>query len=244
MPRGLLDAASQGGAAVNGQLLAVMGAAAMAALACSLPFSPTVEDRTEPIGVDSSGSSGGGSAEVLLEDDFSDTSSGWEQGDYEGGRVGYGGGGYQVESIGDGNVMWGIAGRDFEDVVIEVSATQLSAPTNDNNGYGVACRLQQESDGYYLLVSGDGYYTIIKSVSDEWTNLVDWTESDAINQGNASNSIRATCDGDTLTLEVNGELVATATDTQFTSGDIGMAAVSYEATSTQVQFDDIRVTRP
>ena len=229
---------------MNRQMLAVAATMALTVLACSLPFAPTVEDRTEPIGVDSSGSSGGGSAEVLLEDNFSDTSSGWEVGDYEGGRVGYDGGGYQVESIGDGNVMWGTAGQSFDDVVIEVSATQLSAPTNDNNGYGVACRLQQESDGYYLLVSGDGFYSIFKSVSDEWTNLVDWTESDAINQGNASNSIRATCDGVTLTLEVNGELVATATDTQFTSGDIGMAAVSYEAESTLVQFDDIRVTRP
>jgi hypothetical protein len=92
--------------------LAALGALALSILACSLPFAPTVEDRTEPSGVDSSGSSGGSSGgsatgELLLEDDFSDPASGWEVGEYEGGTVGYLTNIYRVESFGDGNVMWG-----------------------------------------------------------------------------------------------------------------------------------------
>ena len=229
--------------------LAALGALALLILACSLPFAPTVDDRTEPSGVDSSGTSGdssGGSAtgELLLEDNFSDPASGWEVGEYEGGTVGYLSNIYQVESFGDGNVMWGVAGEVFDDVVIEVTATQFSAPDNDNNDYGVACRIQDEGAGYYLLISGDGFYAIMKAVGDDRDPLVDWTESDAINQGNASNDVRGTCDGNSLTLEVNGQQLASATDSEFLSGDVALTATSYEDASTQVYFDDVRVRRP
>jgi hypothetical protein len=225
--------------------LAGLGALALSILACSLPFAPTVVDRTDPSGVDSSGTSGGSAAgELLLEDDFSDSSSGWEVGEYEGGTVGYISNIYQVESFGDGNVMWGVAGKVFDDVVIEVNATQFSAPDNDNNDYGVACRIQDEGAGYYLLISGDGYYSILKAVGDERDPLVDWTESDVIIRGNASNDIKGTCDGSSLTLEVNGQQLASATDSEFLSGDVALTATSYEDASTQVYFDDVRVSRP
>ena len=229
--------------------LAALGALAFSVLACALPFAPTVEDRTEPSGVDSSGASGGfsgGSAagELLLQDDFSDPASGWEVGEYEGGTVGYLNNIYQVESLGDGSVMWGVAGEVLDDVVIEVQATQFSAPDNDNNDYGVACRIQDDGAGYYLLISGDGFYAIMKAVDDERDPLVDWTESDAINRGNASNDIRGTCDGSSLTLEVNGQQLASTTDSEFLSGDVALTATSYESASTQIYFDDVRVSRP
>src|SRR3972149_3255130 len=121
--------------------------------------------------------------------------SGGEVGEYEGGTVGYLSNIYQVESIGDGNVMWGVAGKVFDDVVIEVNATQFSAPDNDNNDYGVACRIQDEGAGYYLLISGDGFYAIMKAVGDERDPLVDWTESDAIIRGNGSKNTRGSLGG-------------------------------------------------
>ena len=228
--------------------LAALGALALLILACSLPFAPTVVDRTDPSGVDSSGSSGGssggGTGELLLEDDFSNPSSGWEVGEYAGGTVGYLANMYQVESFGDGNVMWGVAGKVFDDVIIEVNATQFSAPDNDNNDYGVACRIQDEGPGYYLLISGDGFYSIQKAVGEDREPLVDWTESDVILRGNASNDIRGTCVGSSLTLEVNGEQLASATDSEFLSGDVALTATSYEDASTQINFDNVRVSRP
>jgi hypothetical protein len=238
------------------QPIPALAALALSVLACSLPFAPTVEDRTEPSGVDSSGSSGGSSGGdtggspagpaggALLQDDFSDSSSGWEVGTYEGGTVGYASDHYQVQSSGDGNVMWGLAGREFADVAIDVTTYQSSAPENDNNGYGVACRVQGEGDGYYLLISGDGFYGIMSPDGDEFDVLVDWTESDVIHRGNATNTLRGTCAGSTLTLEVNGQELASTSDTRFTSGDIALVAVSYETEATEIHFDDVLVTSP
>ena len=84
---------------------------------------------------------------ALFEDDFSDTSSGWEVGDYEGGSVGYQDGVYFVRGEESGSVMWGVANRSFDDLIIDVDATQVLAPANNNNAYGVKCREQPDGGG-------------------------------------------------------------------------------------------------
>ncbi len=184
------------------------------------------------------------SGQVLLQDDFSNPSSGWEVGEFDSGSVGYTSDAYFVVSLGDSDMMWGLAFQQFDDVVIEVEATQVRAPSNDNNGYGVMCRVQDNDDGYMLRVSGDGFYAIQKWSNDELVALVDWTTSDAINLGNATNQIRATCDGSTFSLEVNGQLLATTEDSEFASGDLALTATSFEEDPTEVQFDNLVVTAP
>ena len=74
--------------------------------------------------------------------------------------------------------------------------------------------------------------------------LVDFSESDAIRQGNAANQIQATCDGSTLELSINGQRLATADDSTFTSGDIALTATSYEDTPTEIRFDNLVVRQP
>ncbi|HUX76892.1 MAG TPA: serine/threonine-protein kinase [Anaerolineae bacterium] len=182
--------------------------------------------------------------DILFEDDFESPASGWEIGEYETGSVGYERGVYVVTSLGHNDTMWGTANRSFDDVVVEVDATQVSAgPANDND-YGVVCREQGNGDGYHLLISGDGFYAIVRSEGGSFEWLVDWTESNAINQGNATNRIRGVCDGSTLTLFVNGQRLATAEDGTFTSGDIALTATSYEDGPTEVHFDNLTARTP
>jgi len=183
---------------------------------------------------------------VLFQDDFNDSGSGWEVDDYDTGSVGYKGGAYSVTSFGDGNTMWGVANQSFDNVIIEVDATQVSAPANDNNAYGVVCREQGDSNstGYYLLISGDGGYAIAKAEAGDFEWLVEWTASDDIHQGNATNHIRAVCDGSTLTLSVNGQRLATAEDSTFARGDIALATTSLEDEPTEIHFDNLVVRKP
>ncbi|MFN3763641.1 MAG: hypothetical protein ACK4WK_10650 [Anaerolineae bacterium] len=209
----------------------------LAAMACSLPGLGT----PPPIG-----GPGGEAQKVLFRDDFSDPKSGWEVGEYDAGKVGYGDGYYYVISYGGSKTMWGVANRSFTDVVIEVDATQVSAPTNNNTDYGVICRMADPESGvgYYLLISGDGYYAIAKGTDAGFEWLVDFTKSSAIRQGNTSNHIRAVCNGSKLSLTVNGTLLAEAKDSEFTGGYIALTATSYEDTPTEVRFDNLVVTAP
>jgi len=182
---------------------------------------------------------------TLFQDDFSSRASGWEVGDYEMGSAGYKDGVYFVTSLGNGATMWGVANVSFDDIIIEVDTTQISASANNNNDYGVICRNQSDSlDGYYLLISGDGGYAILKAEGGNFDPLVDWTESAAISQGNVTNHIQAVCDGDYLALFVNGELLAKAHDTTFSQGDIALTATSYEDEPTEIHFDNLVVHAP
>lgn len=185
-----------------------------------------------------------GETPILYRDHFTDANTGWEVGDYDSGSVGYRDGFYFVTSIVEKHQMWGVANRLFSDLVIEVDATQVSAPANDNNSYGVMCRVQPNGDGYALRISGDGFYGIHKVVNGDFEALVEWTESTAIRQGNATNHLRAVCDGADLLLFVNGEWVARASDRSFQQGDIALTASTFEEELTEVHFDYLVVLAP
>ena len=180
--------------------------------------------------------------EVLFHDDFSRQDSGWETGFYDNGSADYNGGVYEVVSSYQGATMWGAAFKDFTDVVIDVDATTTAGPASDNNDYGVVCRLQENGDGYYLLISSDGYYAIYRGEGDGFVPLVDWSHSSVVRQGNNTNHIQVVCDESNLTLIVNGDVMAETKDTTFTSGDIGLTATTYESASTKVHFDNLVVT--
>jgi hypothetical protein len=197
-----------------------------------LPFLEGTGEDTEPDG--------------SFRDDFGDPSSGWETGEYQDGSVGYGEGVYVVTSLGDGSKMWGVANRSFGDVSISVEATQLSAGPENDNSYGVGCRIQPDGSGYYLSISGDGYYAIGMAVVADGEEmprlkpLVDWTESNAIRQGNAVNHLRVVCAGSQLALYVNDQLLAEIQGGgAFPEGDVALVATSYENAPTEVHFDDI-----
>jgi hypothetical protein len=179
---------------------------------------------------------------IKFSDDFSQENSGWEIGSFDGGGVGYSQGKYFVSSNGDGSTMWGAAGRSFEDVVVEVDAKQISAPSNNNNDYGVICRLQSDGGGYYALVSGDGFYAILReSGGDSYDILVDWKDSNHIREGNSQNQLVLSCVGSKISLFVNGQLLAETSDSMYKSGDIGFTATSYEPEGTEIHFDNVLV---
>lgn len=188
---------------------------------------------------------------VLFTDDFSVPSVEMETYSGEDGSSGTENGVYVVRSTGS-LWQWGKSESEFADAVIEVDAKMVTGPANNNVGFGVVCRLfvrdDTSVDGYMLAISADGYYTIRSIAASNMSALVDWTFSDAVNQGNATNRIRATCNGNELTLEVNGEVIASADAIAggSQSGAIAFSAISFETDNpvAEVHFDNLVVSRP
>ena len=158
--------------------------------------------------------------------------------------MGYGAGYYYVISNEEAKAAWAQASQHFADVVVEVDASQVSAPASNNNSYGVGCRIQPDGNGYFLLISGDGYYGIFRTVQAGYEPLVEWTESDVIRRRNATNHIQVICNGTTLALLVNGQLMATAHDDLFTEGDIALQATTFEDETTEVHFNNLLAKEP
>ncbi len=179
----------------------------------------------------------------LYFDNFTDPNSGWAEGEFENAEYAYTQGSYTIKAISKEMMQWSTAGQTFDDATIEVDATQVDGPANDNTSYGILCRVQENGDGYALRISADGYYSIFLA-SDEFSALIDWTESPFIRQGNQANQIKAICKGSSLSLYVNGEFLGSAEDFTYSSGDVGLAVTTYEELPVKIQFDLFRVSTP
>lgn len=181
---------------------------------------------------------------VLFEDDFSDESSGWDRYRGDEGITDYENGAYRIVVHETQFDIWSNPYLDLTDTIIEVDATKTTGP--DDNDFGVICRYQGLENFYYFIISSDGFYGIFK-IKDGLHEVIqmDLMEySSVINQGNNTNHIRADCIGDHLSLYVNGQLLTQSRDSDFSSGDVGLIAGTFDTPGTDILFDNFVVTKP
>jgi hypothetical protein len=217
----------------NLKFIAILAALTLVTLACSLMGG----DGGSPAGADVPSG-------VLFQDDFSDPSSGWDQVNEVEGITDYTNGVYRMLVNTDNTDIWANPSLNFTDTVTEVEATKVGGP--DDNDLGLICRYQDESNFYFFIISSDGFYGIAK-VSDGEQVLVGLESmeySEAINQGNNTNRLRADCIGQTLTLYVNDQQLLQVTDAQFGSGDVGLIAGTFDVAGTDIHFDNFVVRQP
>lgn len=180
---------------------------------------------------------------LLFEDDFSNTSSGWDRFEDELTLTDYHQGQYRISIKTDSYFAWATPYENFDDVIIEVDAVKLSG--GEENDIGIICKHQDTENFYALSIGTDGFATIFRRyLGGDLEPLLDWVESSAINQGDALNHLRAECVGNRLSLYVNGELVVEAFDDSITKGDVGLIASTYESPNLDVAFDNFIARKP
>ncbi len=217
------------------KIFAVLAVLTLVTLACS--FSPVVTP--------SGGGGGGQPSNILFSDDFSSANSGWDQVQEDDVVTDYANGGYRIYVNEVNYDMWANPYKSFlGDVRIEVDATKIGG--SDDNDFGVICRYQDTDNFYFLMISSDGYAAIGKyeGGNNQLISADNMQKVDGINPGAATNHLRADCIGSELKLYVNGNLVATATDSSFTSGDVGLMAGTFDTAGTDILFDNFYVYKP
>lgn len=147
-------------------------------------------------------------------------------------------GAYHVSVAVTNTVSWGIADLAVSDFLVEVDATHVAGPLD--NEMGVIFRYQDGDNFYAFMISSDGYYRFEKLVDDEWEQIIKWTQSSVINTGAGSmNRIGVLAQGTRFRLFVNNVLVGEAEDDTFASGDIGLAVGSFGEGGIEIAFDNI-----
>ena len=180
---------------------------------------------------------------VLLFDDFSDPASGWDEHRDAEFVLGYQEGSYFIEITAENRLEWSSAFLDAADVDVQVD-TVLESPTVDNS-WGVFCRYRDVDNYYALEIGSDGLFTIYAIVAGQYVTLADWTYSDAIATGEgAENHIRVRCVGQTLSLTVNGVLLAEVEDASLSGGDVALTSSTYTVGGSRVTFDNLVVWQP
>jgi pectate lyase len=179
---------------------------------------------------------------ILYQEQFENNTTGWARIANDNGIMDYDGGGYRILVRQPKLNIWSTSEKDFSDVRVEADVIKLHGP--DENRMGLICRYQG-GDHYFFIISNDGYYVIGKFIGG-LTLLLGQSEmqaSEAIHTG-TMNHLRADCIGDKLTFYINFTEVASATDTDFASGDVGLVAGAFSEPGVDVLFDNFVVLQP
>ncbi len=174
-------------------------------------------------------------------DDFSRPDSGWKTASDEALQIKYQDGGLHFVLNELDTIAWSTPqDKRFGDFVLDVDATQVAGP--NDNAYGVIFRYQDDKNFYRFDISGDGYYALFKRKDGVWAKVQDYLESAAVKQGAATNHLQVIGRGKQFTLNVNGETVKTFTDSDFPTGNIGVAAGTlFDNAGVEIAFDNVTV---
>jgi len=185
-----------------------------------------------------------GDEPILFRDDFSGENIGWATHEDSLSFAGFDLSGYRLWSKMPDFQFWSVPGLNFQDTLVQVRATKLDGP--DDNLFGLICRYQDDDNFYALMVGSDGYYGIYKRVDGEQTliNQVHLDFSAAIEQGEASNTIQAICQGDQLALIVNNVSLIQVSDGALSHGDVGIVVGNFSEPGVDILFDDFIVVSP
>jgi hypothetical protein len=184
------------------------------------------------------------SGDILLEDDFSDETSGWEivNNVYE--LKGYSSEGYLISINNEGGRSISTTGLQFSDVNIRVKTHKL---TGSNDSYlGIVCRYQDNQNYYRFFVTPDGYVGIVKVVNGESNTLPagKMSYNHDVLQDDGANLLEVSCIGSQLELMVNGKPAVRAEDGQLEQGDVGIFAETGLVGAGSFLFDQFIVTKP
>jgi hypothetical protein len=184
----------------------------------------------------------------VLEDNFEGSDSNWGTSTDSDSSVEYSNGGLHMQIFTKNYFVWSTPDdQDYENVHIEV--TVLNNGTDSTTAFGILCHQQTVTDSfYYFAVTPGGEYVIAKAALAQTdvflTNNDQWAQSDAIAKDAASYRVGADCGNGTLALYVDGQQIASASDSSYVSGGVGVLAWSgEEATSGDVTFDDFVMTK-
>jgi hypothetical protein len=184
--------------------------------------------------------------EALFQDDFEDSGSGWGTDQRDGFDRGYDKGMYFFDLQASNWLAWAYPGKNLGDASIEVDARVASGAQDGH--YGVLCRYQDADGFYYFAVSADGYYAIFRRAEGSMKILTGdgsgMLSSPHIKTGHQVNHVLGVCDGDQLSMYVNGQWLATVTDDTYAQGDVGIGASSGPGGGTRIVFDSFVVTAP
>ncbi len=183
------------------------------------------------------------SGEVLFEEDFSKSGSGFEtiSNVYE--LKAYSPEGYLISVNQASSRAISTTNLNYSNSLISVKTKKILGPSDSQ--MGLVCRYQDKYNFYAFTISSDGYAGIIrlKDGQKELLNAESLIRAENINLADGENQLNALCDGDKLAFTVNGKLLLTAEDDSFVNGDAGFFVETFDLAKTTVIFNDFVIIK-
>ncbi|MGC9468639.1 MAG: family 16 glycoside hydrolase [Anaerolineae bacterium] len=146
----------------------------------------------------------------------------------------------RIHVLEPGQVAWATSEQTWQDLRVRVDAMQVSGP--HDNEYGILLRMDDDRSFYAFSVSGDGYVRAARYESGSWMVLgPDWTPSDAVNQGEATNVLEVVARGTSFEFRVNDQVLLQVEDDVLNAGSVGLYAGAFGEGDVVVAFDNLSV---
>ena len=136
---------------------------------------------------------------------------------------------------------------EYEDVKLDVRADNLG---KNNNSVSLVCRYTPDEGWYEFNIANNGLYSILFMELLEngkiRENRIANGGSNDINQGKEVNEYSITCEGDQLTLNINGSEVISIQDRKYglSSGQVGISVSSFNVLPILVEMDWFQISEP
>lgn len=194
-------------------------------------------------------------ANLLLEDDFSDSTSGWPiMGDKTNGELGYENGFYRIAFYQPAGFQAAWSYKKFDDFIVETRV--CTSITDENIGAGLTLRTSEKKWYIFWVYPNSQEYIFFKSINEEFSGLIPLTESAAIKPVEENDKLclqlKAAAHGDTFDFWVSSDggsyqYLASVQDASMDSGFLGPAAdgpkQAFSSSPIMAMFDWIKVTR-
>jgi serine/threonine protein kinase len=207
--------------------------------------SASIPPTSPPLPTATAGPANTGS--VLLSDDFSVSRDGWGTLSNADSSVAYAGEALQVQIFKENWTVWTTPNdTEYENVHIEVTVNNNGS--DPNAAFGIMCAQQPDDwSFYYLVITPSGEYVISRAATGQTdvflTNNNEWGSSSLIPENASSYRLGADCGQGALALYVDGQQIASATDSAYPTGRVGVFTWSSDKpNSADVTYDDFLVT--
>jgi uncharacterized repeat protein (TIGR02543 family) len=175
---------------------------------------------------------------MIFRDNFDDNSNKWG-GTVENGRLLIGETAKEGYNTISAKYKWPPAAPDYPDFGYEVEIIPIEA--DDSWGKGIVFLCGKDLS-YVFLISGNGHYKLTER-NDESRDIISWTASDYLNQGNTSNTLKVICRDSIIELYANGYLLESVSGEfpdDIEGNGIGLI-VTASGGSTVIAFDNIKM---
>lgn len=129
---------------------------------------------------------------------------------------------------------------DLSDVVVQMEVYRVGDVIE--NDMGLVCRYQDQDNYYSMSFGNDSYVTIYKTVTGTWTALFnEFVDTDLSGD---YHQMTISCIGTELSLFIDGNLMARVSDSDLSTGDVGLISGTYDSVPVVIEFDNFVVYTP
>jgi len=131
-------------------------------------------------------------------------------------------------------------GKNF--AAVDFSSDVKKAAGPNNVPFGIIAQINGTSHErfYYLLIDGQGRFSLGKHDKKNWNSKVGWKKSNTINPGNTKNNLRIVYKDNLVIGFINGQKVGSFRDEDYKSGKIGVFSMRGTGAPVAVYFYNIK----